>query len=93
MQNQFVPYFVFALVAGDAFFVFQTCNVYIPLQFYSIAAWKMSLPSWAEEFLDHTGNAEKIKIMVENAVFTFFFHFVKITKYYHCDIDGKKKEN
>lgn len=48
----------------------------------------MSLPSWAEVFQDHTGNAEKIKITVENAVFTLSFH-LKITKYYH--VVGKKK--
>ena len=53
-----VPHCPFALVAGDAFFVFQSCTVYIPLQFYSVAALKMSLPSWAVEFQsDHTSNA------------------------------------
>ena len=52
----------------------------------------MSLPSWVEEFQDHTSNAEKIKITVENAVFTLSFHFK--TDYQvlpYCSI--KKKEN
>ena len=35
---------------------------------------KMSLPSWAKKFQDHTSNAEKIQITVENAVFTLSFH-------------------
>lgn len=60
-----IPHFLFVLAAGDAFFVFHPCTVYIPLQFYSVAAWKMSLPCWAEEYQDHTSNAEKENTTVE----------------------------
>ena len=54
-----LPHFLAVLEAVDACVVFQSYTVYTPLLFYSIAAWKMSPPSWEGEYLDHTSGAGK----------------------------------